>query len=190
VIRDRGVLRNLEVMEFGMGGESDEEIRGEDEREATLGPEMVQFESDEDELGEWGERSGLDPQEDEESEEEVREDPVERRRDDELLAEFMRAEGIRRAEYDKELEEKRANGGVVRSLYESELEPEEEVSEGEEGSVGFYGHGGVSGNGWDEDGQMEGRGSNSDDELVDGDSDFEEANRPSSPGAGSPAVSY
>lgn len=69
ITRDRGRLKSLEARPFAEGldyfGEAVED-EGEPPRrwqsEPVTGPESVIFGDDEDELGDWDERSGLDPQ--------------------------------------------------------------------------------------------------------------------------------
>lgn len=69
ITRDRGRLRSLESRPFAEGMEFfDEAIEDDGEAqkrwhsEPVAGPESVVFGDDEDELGDWDERSGLDPQ--------------------------------------------------------------------------------------------------------------------------------
>jgi len=84
VVKDRGWLRRQERREFG-------EISDRDEESSVLGgPETVSFDSDEDELGAWDERSGLDIQVPE-----LEEEPSPPRRtqeDEDDLKAFLRAE--------------------------------------------------------------------------------------------------
>lgn len=69
ITRDRGRLRSLEARPFAEGIQFfDEAVEDDGEppmrwhSEPVAGPESVIFGDDEDELGDWDERSGLDPQ--------------------------------------------------------------------------------------------------------------------------------
>ncbi|WWD21303.1 hypothetical protein CI109_105787 [Kwoniella shandongensis] len=95
VVKDRGRLRAVAGRDFGEISESDEDGEG---SSALDGPEVFEFESDEDEIGDWDDRSGLDPQlpdsEDVEEEEEQR--PAWTTDDQHDYEEFMRAEAMRK----------------------------------------------------------------------------------------------
>lgn len=85
VVKDRGYLRRQERREFG-------EITDNEEESSVLGgPDVAEFDSDEDELGAWDDRSGLDLQiPDPES------PPRRTQEDEDDLQAFLRAEAERR----------------------------------------------------------------------------------------------
>ncbi|WVQ82319.1 hypothetical protein IAT38_004447 [Cryptococcus sp. DSM 104549] len=120
ITKDSGILRAQASRDFGRGGGSEDE---EEEEGPVGGPEVYEFDSDEDELGDWDDRSGLDPQQPEWEEEEEEEEGARWTAEDrEDFAEFMRMEEQR----------KRANGED--SGTETELD--EESYGGEEGTRG------------------------------------------------------
>lgn len=90
IVKDRGYLRRQDRREFGEMSDL------EDEEESSIlgGPETVAFDSDEDELGDWEGRSGLDLQMPEPEEEPP--PPKRTQEDDEDLKSFLRAESERR----------------------------------------------------------------------------------------------
>ena len=88
IVKDRGYLRRQERREFG-------EISGTEESPVTGGLDTLAFDADEDELGAWDERSGLDLQV---PEPEMKEAPPRRTQEDEDdLRAFLRAEAERRS---------------------------------------------------------------------------------------------
>ncbi|WOO84934.1 uncharacterized protein LOC62_06G008443 [Vanrija pseudolonga] len=60
---DRGRLRALETREFADGLSDGSDLEEEDDDPLPQGPESAYFGPDEDELGDWDDRSGLDTQE-------------------------------------------------------------------------------------------------------------------------------
>ncbi|ODO06722.1 hypothetical protein I350_04081 [Cryptococcus amylolentus CBS 6273] len=97
IVKDRGSLRSLlRPMHFG------EDVDGDDEDSSVNGNH--EFESDEDELGDWEGRSGLDSQLPE-YESVVDSGPAWTTEDDEDFREFMRAEERRKTMYGDEEEE-------------------------------------------------------------------------------------
>lgn len=140
VVTDRGHLRSLEVTDFGAdvwrgegeGGSDDDEEMMRSLRarsSSTMGPDMVQFDSDEDELGDWGDRSGLDEQV---IAREVtpEEDPEQRRQDELLLAQFLQAEAARREMSDRE-DQRSSRGGSSQRRSESQDTTSQGESESE-----------------------------------------------------------
>lgn len=92
VVKIRGRLKKLIPRDFG-------EVTEDEEEEEVEGSEVFTFDDDEDELGAWDERSGLDdqgPGEDEEEENEMRRPWT--MEDDVDLQAFLRAESIRKEE--------------------------------------------------------------------------------------------
>ncbi len=88
VVKDRGYLRRQERREFG-------EISDAEEESSLLGgPDMAEFESDEDELGAWDDRSGLDLQVP--KPEEGASPPRRTQEDEDDLRAFLRAEAERK----------------------------------------------------------------------------------------------
>ncbi|KAL7421277.1 hypothetical protein Q5752_004162 [Cryptotrichosporon argae] len=96
VTRDRGRIRELaersyefgELTDFAVDDDEAGTADGDDD-DGIGGPEYAEFDSDEDELGDWGDRSGLDPQDDAAEPAEMAPWTAE---DDGDLQEFLRAE--------------------------------------------------------------------------------------------------
>ncbi|KAK8844041.1 hypothetical protein IAR55_006835 [Kwoniella newhampshirensis] len=130
VVKDRGKLRAVEGRDFGDITDSDEDGDG---SSALDGPEAFEFESDEDEIGDWDDRSGLDPQipDLDEVEEEETQRPAWTIDDQHDYEEFMRAEAMRRRDSDDEEDEDRVPTRQARTpspYANSDLDLEDHVS--------------------------------------------------------------
>jgi len=99
IVKDRGRLKALQRLEFG---DSLEAERAEESFLGSEGPSEPAFDSDEDELVGWDDRSGLDLQMPEPEEEYA--PPPRTREDEEDLRAFLRAEADRKAASEDEEE--------------------------------------------------------------------------------------
>ncbi|ORY33127.1 hypothetical protein BCR39DRAFT_332994 [Naematelia encephala] len=100
IVRDRGRLRELQPREFGEISEPEQEEDEDAEGSSMVGgPDKVAFDSDEDELGGWDGRSGLDEQEPDLGDE-VQEglQRILTAEDEDDLQAFLRAERMRKEE--------------------------------------------------------------------------------------------
>ncbi|KLT46462.1 hypothetical protein CC85DRAFT_298656 [Cutaneotrichosporon oleaginosum] len=139
VTKNRGHLLELEPRLFAEGSDYQDEAVEDDQdgirldqlrlhSEPVRGPDQIEFPEDEDELGDWGDKSGLDAQfpATEIEQEWTAEDLVD-------LEEFMRAEALRRARCgEEELEYERfqgASSSPLRNLSQLVLETSPEVEE-------------------------------------------------------------
>ncbi|ORX39160.1 hypothetical protein BD324DRAFT_618687 [Kockovaella imperatae] len=117
IVIDRGRLRSMSARAFG-------ELEDEDTR-SSLGPDDWVFESDEDELGAWDERSGLDDQFPDPAVTRAMR-PGWTREDQEDLDSFLRAESVRRTTQEEDNDEEVAPARISRKTA-----PQEDLSDGD-----------------------------------------------------------